>query len=268
MIENSREYVQRDLEFHLDQLEKFERELKDSRKYKGYGLMACGPNGKKYFSSFHYHNKKRILKYLGAEMNLTVQILQKRRFLTESIRRINKNRPLMENFIEKYQSLDPYDIRDALPKAYKFTDESCFDLAGAIDVENWAKKDYRRADMHPEHLTHIDAKGELMRSKSEVLVANALAVRSIPYRIEEAMRIGNETVVPDFVVVSQRLNREIYWEHFGRMFEEKYQRRYAHKMLLYAQAGILPGYNMITTFDDRKGNIDARDIERMIRAFF
>lgn len=39
-------------------------------------------------------------------------------------------------------------------------------------------------------------------------------------------------------------------------------------MLLYAQAGILPGYNMITTFDDRKGNIDARDIERMIRAFF
>lgn len=262
------EHVRTDMDFHLRQLKRFGEELKDSRKYNGCGLITYERNGKRYFSRTNYRKGKNKVTYLGAETGLTVQILQKRRFLTESLRRIENNIPLMEKFLAKYQSLDPYDIRDALLKAYKFTDETCFDLAGAIDIENWAKKEYRRAEMYPEHLTHVDANGEYLRSKSEVLVANALAAHRIPYRIEESMRICGEIIAPDFIAASKRLNREIYWEHFGRMFEEKYQKKYAHKMFLYAQADILPGYNLITTFDDRKGNIDARAIERLIEAFF
>lgn len=268
MIQSSLGNIIADRDFHLAQLERFRRELHNTRNYTQYTLYVHPRKERRYFTLVNNRVEPHTKRYLGTREKTTVQIVQKRRFLEVSIKRIERNLVLMNKFLSEYESLDPYDIRATLPEAYKFTDGACFSLAGAIDVENWVKKKYRRGDMYPQDLKHIDARGEKTRSKSEVIIANALSAHGIPYRIEQPLSIGREYKVPDFIAVSVRFNREIYWEHFGKMADENYRLKYVEKLDFYSRAGVLPGVNLITTYDDKAGNIDARMIELMIQTFF
>lgn len=100
-----------------------------------------------------------------------------------------------------------------------------------------------------------------------MIIANALSAHGIPYRIEEAIYVCGKRKVPDFIVLSARLNREMYWEHFGMISDDGYRAKCISKLDLYFKAGIIPGKNLIITFDDEKGNIDAQEIELTIKLF-
>lgn len=166
--------------------------------------------------------------------------------------------------LSKYQSIDPNDIRKALPEAYKFNDQDCYDAVGAINIEEWGHIKIPSAPIFPEALRHGDIKGERLRSKSEVLIANALAAHKIRYIYEKPLDIGGHTIIPDFTVISPKENREIYWEHFGLLSREDYRRSFVNKLILYSSSGIIPQRDLIMTFDDLDGNIDSRVIDQMI----
>lgn len=249
------------------QLERLKAEYDGTRNYAKYNLTASPYKDYNYYTLVGKKNPTDR-RYLGTQEHHVVQIMQKRRFIEVCIKRIESNLKLMDHFIKKYQTVDPYEIREILPAPYKFANGVCFDMAGAIDIESWAKKKYHRVDMFPQGLKHTDARGEKMRSKSEVIIANSLSAHGIPYRVEEAVYIGKEYRVPDFVALSKKLNREIYWEHFGMMSDERYRNKYINKIEFYLRANIIHGINLISTFDDEDGNIDAVMIEQMIKIYF
>ena len=67
----------------------------------------------------------------------------------------------------------------------------------------------------PEHYT---ACGVRVRSKSEIIIADALDRAGIPYRYEFPASIkGWGTLYPDFTCLDVRTRKEIIWEHFGLM---------------------------------------------------
>jgi hypothetical protein len=49
-----------------------------------------------------------------------------------------------------------------------------------------------------EHLNHRTARGEMVRSKSEVIIPNALAAKSVDYPYERQLTIDGITKYPDF----------------------------------------------------------------------
>ena len=107
-------------------------------------------------------------------------------------------------------------------------------------------------------------RGEYVRSKSEVIIANALYQAGIPYRYEEVRDFCGIIIAADFIVLSVRWQKEIVWEHFGRMFDPKYQKDYLFKINQYRKAGLLIGVDVLTTFDDVDGAIDTEIIRRYI----
>lgn len=122
---------------------------------------------------------------------------------------------------------------------------------------------------------HRSAGGELMRSKSEVIVANILRSLDVPYSYEELLKMDDGSVrEPDFTI--RRPGKPpVYWEHLGMLDLAGYRADWEAKLAWYSKHGIEPlenggGQNGTLVWSTEKpgGHIDAHEIERLAVSLF
>lgn len=112
---------------------------------------------------------------------------------------------------------------------------------------------------------HYSDKGERMRSKSEVLIANSLIRHNIPYKYECPIIIKNgEKRYPDFTILDVKNRKEKYWEHLGRMDDMSYVAKNLCKLNEYKKLGIFVGKNLIISYEYSYKQLGAREIEELI----
>lgn len=124
------------------------------------------------------------------------------------------------------------------------------------------------------------ARGERVRSKSEVIIADTLFRYNIPYRYEFPItlkRINPDdirrdlgrsiTLYPDFLCLNTRTRTEFYWEHFGLMDDPAYSNNAAGKLRLYTENGILAGRNLIITMETQTEPPSIKALEKLIEEF-
>ena len=124
------------------------------------------------------------------------------------------------------------------------------------------------------------ARGERVRSKSEVIIADTLFRHNIPYRYEFPItlkRINSDdirrdfgssiTLYPDFLCLNTRTRTEFYWEHFGLMDSTEYSNNAAGKLRLYTENGILAGRNLIITMETQTEPPSIKALEKLIEEF-
>ena len=113
----------------------------------------------------------------------------------------------------------------------------------------------------------MTTKEEKVRSKSEVIIANMLNTKGIPYHYEFPVKINSSlTIYPDFLCLNKRTRQEFYWEHCGMMDDSGYSRELVKRLALYAQKNIIPGKNLILTMETREQPLNTKDVERVIDA--
>jgi hypothetical protein len=124
------------------------------------------------------------------------------------------------------------------------------------------------------NLIHRTNREELVRSKSEVIIANELA-SAVDYSYEQPLTIGGVTKYPDFTIEDAESGRNFYWEHCGMLHVPSYRRRWEDKLAWYKDNGILPyedggGPNgtLIVTRDEANGSIDSAKIAQLIKKLF
>ena len=119
----------------------------------------------------------------------------------------------------------------------------------------------------PEFYTH---KGERVRSKAEIIIADALLAHTVPYRYEPPLTIvpGKRIWRPDFVVLNKRTRQEFILEHLGKMDDEQYCNDNLGKFKTYMENGIFPGEKLILTAETTARPLSTRDLERIIRHYF
>jgi hypothetical protein len=121
-----------------------------------------------------------------------------------------------------------------------------------------------------EGMIHRTARGELVRSKSEVIIATILDKLGVPYGYEEALRANDgSTRYPDFTIDDAETGQRIILEHLGMLDEPAYQRRWEAKRAWYHKHGIREGpeggeNGTLFTTDERTG-IDCEKIEQRLR---
>jgi ATP-dependent DNA helicase RecQ len=77
-------------------------------------------------------------------------------------------------------------------------------------------------------------KGDLVRSKSEVIIANLLYQHGISYEYENELYYdGNKRLSPDFTLTVN--GKEYYWEHLGMIGKDDYDKRWLEKQSIYQQ---------------------------------
>ncbi len=90
-----------------------------------------------------------------------------------------------------------------------------------------------------ENLIHRTQRGELVRSKSELIIADKLHAAKIDYRYEEQITLNGKIRYPDFRIEDDDSGTVYYWEHLGMMSVEKYKRGWLKKLADYTADGIL-----------------------------
>ena len=146
--------------------------------------------------------------------------------------------------------------RKVLVKPVYLPDEEC--------VAAWKDQPYTPVPAENASAENITKNGEQVRSKSEVLIANALADAGIPYLYEKPLQLFDRTVLPDFTILDLRRRKTIYWEHFGMMEQEKYKDKAYEKIISYQRAGYMMGVDLIATFESSSRPLGTKEIGRMI----
>lgn len=95
-----------------------------------------------------------------------------------------------------------------------------------------------------------------VRSKSEVIIANMLVDRDIPFKYEEPLYAADGTMyLPDFTVTFR--GETYYWEHVGMLYRPDYKAHWEKKQKWYEKN--FPG-QLLVTYEGKNLSQDALEI--------
>lgn len=135
-------------------------------------------------------------------------------------------------------------------------------------VKRWQEQTYSEMPSYSKPEGFISERQENMRSKSELLIGNALYKHNIPYHYEKPLKLKGTTLFPDFTTLDRRTRKEIIWEHFGMLDNSEYLENAINKLITYAQNGYYPGNGLIITFETRQHPLSTQMIEAMIKKYY
>ena len=135
----------------------------------------------------------------------------------------------------------------------------------------WQTVQYQGRSFEQDAAVHLTVRDERVRSKSEVIIADALIRHGIPYRYEFPLKLNKGrqllTIYPDFLCLNIHTRQEFLWEHFGMMDDPEYAKKVTSKLRLYEENGILPGRNLLLTMETQSEPLSTRAVEKIIEEF-
>jgi ATP-dependent exoDNAse (exonuclease V) alpha subunit len=142
-----------------------------------------------------------------------------------------------------------------------------------VEIGTKGIENLKRRKFMEDKLIHRSAAGEMLSSKNEVIIADALhdarKELGIKYVAEPEIMLAGQSRSPDFVV-QDRKGKTWYWEHLGMMTEKAYENRWKRKLDLYRKANIhprteRPDGTLIITESGQDGSIDSQALRKLIR---
>lgn len=123
------------------------------------------------------------------------------------------------------------------------------------------------------NLIYRTERGELVRSKSEWIIADKLHAAGIDYQYEQPLLLVGVERFPDFTIVDDDSGTTWYWEHNGMLSNEEYRERWERKLEAYRKQGVLPlaeggGTNgtLLVTEEKEGSGLHATEIKKNIDA--
>lgn len=255
----------------VKRVEALERAIKTAEKDLKHfppGRLRISASGKqcRYFNSTEENEKKGT--YIPKSEIKTVKALAQKDYAERFLKDAVAEKDYWCKVLQKisafgtdtaYEKLS--DKRKALVAPYILPDDKYAQL--------WQAADYAASPYNAENKKHPTRRGELVRSKSEVMIANVLDDLGIPYRYEQVLRLKDGRIYyPDFTLLDLRTREEVYLEHFGMLDDPQYLTRACAKIHEYEKNGIFPGVNLLTTFETSIAPLNAEITREMLCSFF
>ena len=112
-------------------------------------------------------------------------------------------------------------------------------------------------------------RGELVRSKSEKILADKFFSLGIPYFYEAPLSLKKYgTIFPDFTLLNIKTKQQYYWEHFGMMDYMGYVDKSIKKIHAYEMNEIYPGQHLLLTYESYQLPLNMKVVENLIRHYF
>lgn len=242
-------------------------EIKARMKNTPEGILRIAKKGGKY----QYYQRKTQDDSKGTfirrkDDSLAAALAQKD-YDAKLLKALTEQQSAIDNFLKNYDPDAVVQVFENLSEARKQLVTPAF-LTDEKFAEQWQNEPYDRLGFGKEEPEYYTARGERVRSKSEILIADALYRHKIPYRYE--FPVYNKGVIiaaPDFNCLNVRLRKEYFWEHLGMMGEEKYADRNVKKLEKYTFAEDFDETNLIITMETDNKPLDTRVIDEKIRRF-
>ncbi len=131
---------------------------------------------------------------------------------------------------------------------------------------------YEGRPFNPDDMSeYYTSKGERVRSKSEILIADELARYGIAYHYEmpETYSFGNRKVViySDFHAMNKRTGKIYIIEHFGLLDDDGYTQDTLWKLDVYERNDILLGRDLIAFHETKTMPLSVKTVDKYIEEY-
>ena len=235
-------------------------------------LLSKTSNG--HLSHYLKCESKETLEYLGKDKESLVKALSQKKYDQSLLKVAARQKAELERTLERLSkgkgpmTLD--DVMSTMPESLKqYVDPNPATDEGFIAM--WSKpspKRFYKGDV-PKESPHYTMRGEHVRSKSEILIADRLYCRGVPYHYELAFSPNEGVSIrhPDFTVLNTRTLEEFYWEHLGKMDDPRYSVTAKEKVEWFAAYGIVPGRRLIVTFETSTSPLNTKYVDKLIELY-
>ena len=215
-------------------------------------------------------------KYINKNNIKTAQLLAQKDYLKKLLsaaqeelaiikRAIGTGISAKETEADNYMIRTPESVYDSLKKERKILVSPLL-ISDEEYARRWSEEQFRISSYKPEEKIYTTKRGEMVRSKSEMMIADMYCELGIPYRYEcELYLRGGGCKYPDFTLLNRKARKVIYHEHFGKMDDEKYRKKNLRKLEVYRRSGVFVGKNLILTFEEDGCPFNIREFEKSIR---
>lgn len=141
-------------------------------------------------------------------------------------------------------------------------------ISDELYAKQWQETEYQEKYMRDDVPEYYTARGERVRSKTELIIADTLNRLGVPYRYEASIYLEGAGIIhPDFTVLNVKRRKEFYWEHLGMMDVPTYIENALVRIDLYEQNGYYLGDKLLITHETSDQPIKTRKIEDLINRF-
>ncbi len=218
----------------------------------------------KHFQYYIEKNKKRV--YIAKKNISMAQKIAQRDYYKKLQAILIKNTKALNNFISNYKA-------EKLEACYTKLSPGRRQLVQPLFPDDetyaqvWQAKKYERKKEGPEY-NYQTLKNEQVRSKSEIIIANLLNSKKIPYHYEYPVKLSSGAIIyPDFFCLNKRTRQEFYWEHCGKMDDPDYSEYMIQRIADYSKIGIIHGKNLILSLETAKTPLETKVVEDLIGAY-
>ena len=234
--------------------------------------LALYPPGKLWLSSsrgnaqYYCTHDDGGKQYIGKENVQLISALVQKDYEQRLLEAARKEKKLLEQFNAEH---DP----SHLSKVYETLGDRRKPYARPLVLSNeeyarrWQQEQYQGNPAPFPPGEFYTAKGERVRSKSEIIIAGRLREFGVPYRYEYPWRIQGRFVYPDFTALNIRTRESFGLEHLGMMGDPGYRASAFRKLEWYAANGIVVGKKLLITMEDAENPLSTVYLDKLIRTY-
>ncbi len=200
------------------------------------------------------------------EKNLAEKIAQKE-FNQKTIEACRERIKAIDRFIYDFEKFNPETIFERSSPARKSLIVPTYVSDNEFRIQ-WLEETKGNQNGMPYTKEFITGRNEIVRSKSEVILANLFDKLGIDYVYEPALYFDYSCFYPDFGLLDIKNRKTVYYEHFGKMDDPDYSVRVMEKMNMYMKNGIRLGQDLLFSMESLDNPLDIRIVEKMLRTYF
>lgn len=257
--------IQKHLEEQLIELDQLEKSVRKNKRY-----IGAVPEGRLRITlcrgNYQYHFKpagEKKERYIPKSQNDVVRKIAQNGYDEKMLKQIQQTRNTIDRFLKDYNPAAEKEIYEKMGGGRKELINPAI-LPTEEFIEKWYRDYPGSQNCYYEEGKYITDRGERVRSKSEVLLANLFYGKGIPYQYEANLPLHGRDYYPDFLLLHVEKRKMAIWEHFGLMDSEDYVQKNMKKLEEYERAGYQVGVDVLFSMEFAGGPFDIREAERRL----
>lgn len=259
-------------------LKEVDNRLKKSKDLEEGKLRVCSSHG---YPQYHFRpagdGKER---YIPASEKDKIKALVQREYDQKIKRELEQSSKKLQKFLTSYDVNNIEAIYEKLHVGRKNLIDPIIPTKEMI-IEKWYADHPGDKNPFQKDATVTTKRGELVRSKSEKILADMFYDYQIPYQYEPCLEIHTDNArhaenygsnyykkfYPDFAILNVKNGKTVYWEHLGLVDDDSYATKNFSKIIEYEKHGLILGDNLIITMETKEKPLDVRLVKIKIKGF-
>ena len=255
---------------NLKELNELSTKLQRSIKSSENGAMYLkNVNGENRFYCYK-ENENHSFEYLGKNQKEKISNLAQKGYETKLLKIVQKQEKAAQkclSILSKAGSQEDFEsVYEKLPSELKNIVKPINSTDDAYATK-WLSYKYTKKPF-PNDCPFFTMRGDQVRSKSELIIADRLYMAGIPYHYEAPTSTSlTDIFYPDFTVLNKRTRKEYLWEHFGMMDNPQYCAACISRLHQYAQGDYYQGENLIITYECATKPLETKYVDWLIEKY-